>query len=156
MTATMGVDALLRSNGVEYATVFPEHSSRHEGRRAPVIQGAQVARSVLLAGDRDYALAVIPRDRHLDLAAIEEEFGRRLRMAGTAEVARLFPGLPPRALPPITDGIQLETFVDQSLVPLSAVYFETASPRRLVRIDGESFRGLLYGAWCGRISRAES
>jgi prolyl-tRNA editing enzyme YbaK/EbsC (Cys-tRNA(Pro) deacylase) len=154
MTTILNVDTLLRKNGIAYAAVWRDPSPRLGAHR--LTRGAQIARTVILADDPSYALAVIPRDRHVDLAAIEEEFGRRLRMASSSEVARLFPGLPPWTLPPIADGPQLETFVDQALVSLSAVYLETARPRRLVHIDGESFRGLFYGAWCGRISRSES
>jgi Ala-tRNA(Pro) deacylase len=107
-------------------------------------------------GDLRYALAVIPGDRRVDLAAIEREFGRRLRMARGDEISLLFPGLPPSTLLPVADELQLETFVDQALVPLSEVYLETADPSRLVRIEGESFRSLLYAAWCGHISSLKS
>lgn len=156
MTEIKGFDDRLRGFGIEYGSILrelPDGLSEPPDRMNP---SGQIARTILLADERGYALAVIPSDRHVDLAAIEREFGRRLRMARGDEVARLFPGLPPSALPPIADGLQLETFVDQTLVPLSDVYFQTADPRRLVRIDGESFRSLLYNAWCGHITRLES
>jgi prolyl-tRNA editing enzyme YbaK/EbsC (Cys-tRNA(Pro) deacylase) len=156
MTATPGLDALLRTGGIEYATVSHDPSNRLHGMRGMPIGGEDVARTLLLVDDSGYALAIIPRDRHIDLKAMEDEFGRRMSMARRDEIARLFPGLPPRALPPVAEGLNVETYVDQSLVPLSAIYFETASPRHLVRIEGEAFRGLLYGVWCGPISRPES
>ena len=156
MTVTPGLDALLRSSGVEYATVSHDPASRLDGVHGMPVGGEGIARTLLLLDDRGYALAIIPRDHHVDLRAMEDEFGRRMRMASREEIARLFPGLPPRALPPIAEGLDIETYLDQSLVPLSAVYFETASPGRLVRIEGDAFRGLLYGAWCGPISRPES
>lgn len=156
MTEIMGFDERLRSFGIEYGSILREHPDGLSEPPDHVNHSGQIARTILLADDRGYALAVIPSDRHVDLAAIEREFGRRLRMARSDEIKRLFPGLPPNALPPIADELQLETFVDQTLVPLTDVCFETADPRRLVRIDGESFRSLLYNAWCGRITRLES
>jgi prolyl-tRNA editing enzyme YbaK/EbsC (Cys-tRNA(Pro) deacylase) len=156
MNAVLDVDALLRSRRVEYTDLWHDRSARRRRRPAAALPGTQVARTVLLAEDHGHALAVIPRDRHIDLEAIEQEFGRRLWMADRADVSRLFPGLPPRALPPIAEALQLETFVDQALVPLSEVCFETADPCRLVRLDGESFRALMNNAWCGPISRPES
>lgn len=155
MTATRGLDALLRTSGIAYATAKHDPSNHLADLRGMPVGGEEVARTLLLMDDGGYALAIIPRDRHLDLRNMEHEFGRRMRMASGDEIGRLFPGLPPRALPPVAEGPDIETYVDQSLVPLSAVYFETASPRHLVRIEGDAFRGLLYGAWCGPISRPE-
>lgn len=157
MLAAQRVDALLRKNGVDYATVRCRRANRqgspYDRDGVAQVEGHLVARTVVLADSRGYALAVIPRDRHLDLAALENEFGRRFRVASNAETLRLFPGLPLRALPPVDAERRLETFVDQSLVPLTEVYLETTDPEGLVRLDGESFRGLFYGAWCGQISR---
>jgi prolyl-tRNA editing enzyme YbaK/EbsC (Cys-tRNA(Pro) deacylase) len=156
MTATPGLGALLRTSGVEYATVPHGPRTRLDGRTWAPTRAEQAARTLLLVDEGGYALAIIPRDNHVDFGAMESEFGRRMGLATPDEIARLFPGLPPRALPPIAEGLNLATYVDQSLVPLSAVYFETASPGRLLRIEGEAFRGLLYGAWCGPISRPQS
>lgn len=156
MTEVQGFDDRLRRYGVEYATIIREHPIGRGRTRDRSTLGTPIARTLLLADDRGYALAVIPSDWRLDLAAIEREFGRRFRMARAEEIARLFPGLRPSALPPVSEGLQIETFVEQALVPLSEVCFETADPRRLAQIDGESFRSLLYNAWCGHISRLES
>lgn len=156
MTETRAFDDQLRSHGIEHATVIRKDSIGPSRPRARVRQGGRIARALLLADDRGYALAVIPGGRCVDLAAIEREFGRQLRLARTDEVARLFPGDLPKILPPVASGLQLETFVDQALVPLSEVYFETADPERLAQIDGETFRALLYNAWCGHISRMEN
>lgn len=156
MTEVQGLPDRLRSYGVEYDTIIREHPIGLSRPCSRLAQGTPIALTHLLADDRGYALAVIPSDRRVDLAAIEQEFGRRFRMARGEEIARLFPGLRPSALPPVADGSQIETFVDQALVPLSEVCFQTADPGRLVKLDGESFRGLLYNAWCGHISRLES
>jgi prolyl-tRNA editing enzyme YbaK/EbsC (Cys-tRNA(Pro) deacylase) len=156
MTRILSVDGLLRKNGIAYATVWRDPSAPTEARCATLTRAVQIARTVVLVDREGYALAVIPCDRLVDRAAIESEFERDLRVATAGEVAYLFPGLSPRALPPIADGLGLDIFVDQALVRLSAVYFETDNRRRLLRIEGESFCSLLYGAWCGRISRGES
>ena len=155
MVAAMGVDALLKDGGVEYAKVRRRRARRGRGVGLGVdhaIPEEQIVKTLLLVDARGYGLAVLPRNRHLDLNAVAAEFGRAFRVASKEEVLRLFPGLPPRALPPV-GGPDIETFVDQSLVMLANVYLETADSRRLARVDGEAFRGLLYGAWCGRISQ---
>ncbi len=69
------------------------------------------------------------------------------------EIRHLHRGRPPSAIPPIGDAEDIETFLDQGLVTLDEVYFETEDQRQLVRVDGEAFRQLFYGSWCGRISQ---
>ena len=152
----LSIDALLRRNGVRYATVQPGRAQAGVGHGTLGSQRGQVARVLLLADARGYALAVIPKNRHLDLAALENEFGRRFRLAGADDAERLFPGLPLRALPPICSCGQVDTYLEQSLVQLCDVFLETSDPRMMVRLDGESFRRLFYGAWCGQISHASA
>lgn len=152
----LSIDALLLRNGVRYDTVHPGRAQVGVGQGTTGAQHGQVARVLLLADARGYALAVIPKNRQLDLTALEHEFGRRFRLAGADEAERLFPGLPLRALPPICSCGQLDTYLEQSLVQLSDVFLATPDPRVMVQLDGESFRRLFYGAWCGRISRASA
>jgi prolyl-tRNA editing enzyme YbaK/EbsC (Cys-tRNA(Pro) deacylase) len=156
MNAASGVAPILLGNRVEHRTARPNSAIRQGNPGKPIIRGEQIAKVLLLADGHGYALAVIPGNRRIDLAAMEQEFGRRFQIAGSDEVRRVFPDSPPRALPPNMGDADIETYVEQSLVRLSDVYFETADPRRLQHIDGESFRDLFYGAWCGGISCAEN
>lgn len=156
LNASPSLDALLRRNGVLYVTVRPGLARSRPARDAKAIRGAQVVKTLLLADERGYALAVIPKNREIDLAALEAEFGRSFRTASPEEAQRIFPGLPLRALPPIHEGRDADIYLEQSLVQLSEVYLETPKPGRLVRLDGESFRSLFYGAWCGQISRVSA
>lgn len=151
MVAALRVETLLSGSGIDYTSIRREEGA-HPVAFEGVCDGEHIAKTLLLADGRGYALAVIPREREIDLDAMREEFGRSFRVAGSDEALRLFPGLHLRGLPPPGPGAELETFVDQSLVRLADVYFESADPRRLVHVDGEAFRNLLYGAWCGHIS----
>jgi Ala-tRNA(Pro) deacylase len=154
MTAALSVDALLASNGIAYHTVRSNRSARRPRRGGPAIKDERVVRTLLLVDDRGArALAVIPKSRSLDLPALNREFGRRFRLVRPEESAYPLPGLPLRALPPQSAGPRVEVFLEQSLAGLSEVFFETGDPLRLVRLEGEAFRGLFYGCWCGRISR---
>lgn len=158
MNAASEVAALLRSKNVDYTTVRRDPATRQGNLGKSGIPGDQVAKALVLVDSHGYALAVIPRSRHIDLTALEQEFGRRFRMASRDEAGRVFPGSPRRALPPIPIGgePQTETYVQQFLVQLPDVYFQTADPRHLLHVDGESFRSLFYGTWCGGISRTEN
>jgi len=154
----LDVNAVLQQRGIDYVTIPRQLAPRRaslgarQGRRLP-ISPQIIAQTVLLADSQGQAVAVIPADRSVDLAALTAEFGRSFRLvAPEAATAR-----PPGA---IGAGAALaglrplaETYVEQSLILLPEVYMKTSDPGRLVRVDGESFRSLFYGAWCGHISR---
>jgi prolyl-tRNA editing enzyme YbaK/EbsC (Cys-tRNA(Pro) deacylase) len=108
---------------------------------------------VAIVDDRGHALAIILKSRRIDLQAVNAEFDRSFVLTSRDEIQRLFPERPPRAIPPIGNTEDIETFLDQELVTLDEVYFETEDPRRVVRVDGDAFRQLFYGSWCGRISQ---
>jgi Ala-tRNA(Pro) deacylase len=111
-----------------------------------------IAKTVVLVDERGPALAVIPKSRRIDLPAINGEFNRCFVPQGRTQASDLRLG-PSSDIPSMRRMKETETFLDLYLVTLPAVYFDTGSPRRLVRLEGEDFRALFYGAWCGRISR---
>jgi prolyl-tRNA editing enzyme YbaK/EbsC (Cys-tRNA(Pro) deacylase) len=153
MTAALSLDALLERRGIGGRTVRSNRAARRPRPRGPAIREERVARTLLLVEGDECALAVVPKDRRLDLAELNREFGRLFRRGRAEETRHLFPDLPLRTLPPGAGRARVEVFLDQSLAGLSEVFFQTGDPVRLVRLDGEAFRGLFYGCWCGRISR---
>jgi len=155
MGAELGLDRLLRLNGIDYATVLqPPAASRASRQVVCDCSGAvplgHIARPVLLSDRHGEGIAVIPADRRIDLHAIATEFGRRFRVVAPCR-GRDSPALATNGEEP-----QIETFVDQSLVQLPWVYLKTMIPSRLAKVDGEAFRSLFYGTWCGHISRPRS
>jgi len=143
----LDLDGILRENGIPFDTVG------RDDQEGASIGRNRIAKTLLLADVRGYAVAVIPGNHQIDLLALRREFGRSFRLGRPDETERLFPGARPNALPPVGGDPRLETFLDLSLVRLRDVFLETRDPRRLIRIVGESFRALFYGAWCGPISR---
>lgn len=145
MLAASNVDTFLHDRGVSYANVW---------RGAHALPEYCVAKTLLLVDGDRHALAVIPQSRRIDLAALNEVYGRHFRLGGVGDAVRLFPGTPPQSLLPNGIGTQLETFVDDSLIGLEQVAFETTDPRRLIQIDGRDFCRLFERARCARISRS--
>ncbi len=154
MPAAISVDALLERNGVAYETLRRDPRRSRAGNEPCAVPGDRVVKARLLVDAGRHAVAVIPTNRRLDLAALNQEFGRRFRLGSPADRARLFPGLPAHAMLPAAIDQQVEIFVDQSLVGLREIAFETPDARTLLRIEGEAFTDLFDGAWCGRISNA--
>ena len=151
MGAELAQDALLHLTGIT-ESAEQRHPApwrrvisawrRGRGKVAP----ARVARAVMLSDRYGEALAVIPADRRIDLTALAGEFGRNYRIVEN-------PGTnPPGVLGPHNER-RRDIYVDQALVGLPEVYVETREPGFLACLDGETFRSLFYGSWCGHISR---
>ncbi len=144
MLAASNVDTFLHAKGVAYANVW---------RGARSLPDYCVVKTLLLIDGDHHALAVIPQSRRIDLDALNQVYGRHFRLGGVGDAVRLFPGIPPQSLLPNGIGTRLEAFVDESLIGLEQVAFETNDPRRLVQIDGLDFCRLFERARCARISR---
>lgn len=145
------VDARLQQTGIGCDSVRRTRSGRARGARR--IPRNLIAKTVVLVDARGYALAVIPKSHRIDLPALNGEFDRDFVPTSGAEIRRLFPDFPRRAIPPVGESAGIEMFVDRALVSLSEVYFETEDHKPMVRLDGESFREFFYGSWCGQITR---
>jgi prolyl-tRNA editing enzyme YbaK/EbsC (Cys-tRNA(Pro) deacylase) len=152
----MGLDDLLHARDVHCA-LLPTYLRAPQGQgargRIPITGAHRIATGLLLADRLGSAVAVIPKDRALDLGAMQQEFGRQFHVLGRIDASRAGSGPASAADGSTPTPAGIELFVDQSLVLLSYVYLETADPNRLARLDGDSFRSLFYGAWCGRITR---
>lgn len=158
MGTELDVNAVLQQRGIDYVTVPRQLAPRRttvaarRGRRPP-ISPTIIAQTVLLADSQGQAVAVIPADRSVDLAALKEEFGRSFRLVEPEAATSRPPGTTGTGASLATLRPLAETYVEQSLILLPEVYMKTSDPSRLVRVDGEAFRSLFYGAWCGRISQ---
>ena len=126
----------------------------HVWRGAHTLSGYSVAKNLLLVeGDR-HAQALVSQGRQVDIDALNRLFGRGFRLGGMADVMRLYPGLPPQTLWPAGLAAGVELFIDDALLGLDEVAFDTRDPRCLAVIGGEDFRRLFRQASQGSISRS--
>lgn len=148
-TARIAIGNLQAETGLAFQMVYLEDSGRKQGEILESLRG-QVAISQVLTDDEGYVLAVIPRSWSIDLPALREEFGRQFRIVDDAELR----GSLLRGISPSARECGFDVILEQSLVCLPSVYLETVHPHLLIHLDGESFRRLFYGSWCGCISHA--
>ena len=147
------VARFLESCGVAYDTV-PRRPRRATGGRRSV-PAERVLKPLLLIEEDRHALAVIPKNRRLDLVALNRQFHRRFRRGTEEDAQRLYPGLPLSLLLPAGIGAQAEIYVEQSLLGLREFVIETPDYSRLIKIESDGFSELFNGAWCARISRPD-
>lgn len=148
-TARIAIGNLHAEAGVAFQMVYLG-SDRSQGTLLDSLRG-QVAISQVLTDDDGDALAVIPRTWAIDLPALRAEFGRPFRIADDPGPGNsLLHGI---SIPAARER-GVEVILEQSLVCLPSVYLETVHSDLLIRLEGESFRRLFYGSWCGCISQA--
>src|SRR5205814_8618427 len=87
----MRVPQFLNDQRVCFETVLhpPSYTAQKLAKHLH-ISGRQVAKSVLLASETAYYLAVLPAARRVELGAVSEHLGVQIRLAGEHEVVRLF------------------------------------------------------------------
>lgn len=132
----------------------PTRQATPRRRRAWGVPAHRIARVVPVRDAQGYAIVVTARSRRLELDRLNQEFKRRFVRARVREIDQLLPDRCARGLPPLGPNAGLETYLDEALLTVGDVFVETCDGRHLVPMEGEAFRELLYGAWCGRFSRA--
>lgn len=122
-----------------------------ESARSCDIPAEQVAKAVLLdTADDEHILAVIPSDRKVELNELRSELGRKPRLAGEAEIGKVFKDCEIGAVPPV--GYEVTTIVDDALEDQPDVYFEAGDHKSLVHMDGAEFSRVMKGARHGQFS----
>jgi len=98
-------------------------------------------------------LAVLPATHRLQLGWIHQHLGHHAGLATEEEVARLFGDCEVGAVPACGDPFGLRMIVDEKLLELPEVCFESGDHEHLIRMTGEDYRGLVEGAEVGSISQ---
>lgn len=154
MTIATRVEGVLRDQGAHYKLIPHRISgSTHESAEAAHVREDHIAKAVVIRDDKGYAMAVIPGDTWLDLEALGIETGRSFELDDESDLKALFPDCAPGAVPPLGPAYQLETFMDEALGSLSAVYFESGDHAHLVRVNGATFADLMRGVRHGHFGR---
>ncbi len=157
MTIALRVERLLRDRGAQYKLISHRATgSTHESAEAAQVRDDHCAKAVVVRAGREHAVAVIPGDTWLDLKALGHEAGRDYELDEESDLKALFPDCEPGAVPPFGFAYRLDTYVDEALEPLSAVYFEAGDHTHLVRVNGETFAALMTGARHGRFGKSGS
>lgn len=111
-----------------------------------------LAKSVVLADDRGFVLAVIPASRRLELLRVRNELGRSLHLSLEEEMSELFPDCKQGAVPPVGAAYGLPTVLDSSLEERDEIFFEGGDHETLVRMERGAFLDLLESAEVAEIA----
>ena len=107
------------------------------------VSGCEVAKTVLLRADdgMTYVVAVLPADKHIDLAEASKVVGdEQLHLATEVEIACHCPDCEVGALPPFGSHYGMKTLLDSCLLGQDEVVFEGNTHHESVRMSVEDFQ----------------
>jgi Ala-tRNA(Pro) deacylase len=108
------------------------------------VSGNRLAKAVIVKGDGNYSMVVVPSVEHVDFAVLREQFGQGMELATETELGELFPDCATGAVPPIGDAWGMDTYLDNCFqADQQEVFFEAGDHEELVRVTGEQFHKLL-------------
>lgn len=147
------VSGYLQSHHVSYdIIVHPYCDSSNKVAETAHVPPAQLAKAVVLSDRLGFLMAIVPGDRHVSFDELWKKLGRRLSLAPEARLAPVFSDCAAGAIPPLGTAYGMETIVDDRLVGLPEIYFESGDHQGLIRLDGEEFHSLLREAMHGKIA----
>jgi Ala-tRNA(Pro) deacylase len=153
MSIAQTLESYLVDRGASYTTEQHAASTSSMGTaRTACIDETCLAKSVVLADERGFVLAVLPASRRLELGRVRQKLRRPLRICEEERIAGLFPDCALGAVPPVGCAYGLPTVLDASLQDRREIYFEAGDHETLVRMDGSDFLGLLATASVGDIA----
>jgi Ala-tRNA(Pro) deacylase len=155
MTMSLTLEEFLNQDNASYDLIpHPHTGSSMETAEEAHVPGMRLAKAVVIKDDGRYLMVVVPSAEHVDMTVLRQQFGHAIVLASEAELANLFPDCEVGAVPPLGSAWGVDTFVDESLLAESEVFFEAGDHEAVVRVTGDQFERLLEDAERGYYGRA--
>jgi Ala-tRNA(Pro) deacylase len=105
--------------------------------------GREFIKTILLAVDNGYALAVLPADQHADLAKVRRALGATdVSLASEEEMQQCFPDCEPGALPPFGHLYDLPVLMSRTLEEDEQITFNAGNHEVALRMQRRDFERL--------------
>ncbi len=138
--------SFLDSNHVKYTTIThsPEYTAQEIAASAH-IPGKDLAKTVIVKVDGEFAMAVLPASMHVSLSRLRTAAG-----AGNAEIAseeefeKLFPDCELGAMPPFGNLYDMPVFAATQLAEDDEIAFNAGSHSELVQLAFSDFDKLVH------------
>lgn len=103
-----------------------------------------VAKTVVIFGDGEYHMVVVPASRLVDMQEARPTLGlTHLRLASEPEMAQLFPDCEVGAMPPLGPLYGLPVYLDGSLAGEEEIAFNAGTHREVIHMKTADFRRLV-------------
>jgi Ala-tRNA(Pro) deacylase len=134
----------LDSNHAEFTlTVHSKAFTAREVALAERLPPREVAKSVVLFGDGEYHIVVIPASKLVDFHELRPALGlSQARLATEEELGRLFPDCELGAMAPFGSLYNLPVYLDASLAGEPVIAFNAGTHREVIHMPTAEFRRL--------------
>lgn len=154
----MSISATVRnyletSNAAYQLVSHPRTYTSTETAEAAHVPGDFLVKSVVVRGNGDYALVLLPSTHRIDLGALHERLGHLFGLADEPDIRRIFSDCETGSVPPFGQMYGLEVLVDDSLLERDEIYFEGGDHEELVQVSGDDFGRLIGAATHGSFGR---
>jgi Ala-tRNA(Pro) deacylase len=143
---TQALKQFLGDNHVKYTTIThsPEYTAQEIAASAH-IPGKDLAKTVIVKIDGDFAMAVLPASMHVSIACLKEATGAGdVEIASEEEFEKLFPDCELGAMPPFGNLYDMPVFVAQELREDTEIAFNAGTHSELVRLTYSDFDKLVH------------
>lgn len=137
--------AYLNENKVEFETLkHPRAYSAQWVAAESHITGWELAKSVIVKLDGEFAMAVLPASEHVDFEMFEDAAGvYRVELATEAEFIDLFPGCDLGAMPPFGNLYNMKVYVAPELAEDEFISFNAGTHTELIRLAYKDYERLV-------------
>jgi Ala-tRNA(Pro) deacylase len=134
----------LDSHHAEYTvTLHPKAFTAREVAAAEHLPAREVAKSVVVFGDGDYHMIVIPANRLVDFQEVRLTLGlSQVRLATEDELGKLFPDSELGAMPPFGSLYGIQVYLDNSLAGEEMIAFNAGPHRDVMHMRTLDYRKL--------------
>jgi Ala-tRNA(Pro) deacylase len=154
MTIATGVSEFLRDHRIPYEVLWHRRADTSlRAAREAGVSPDQVVKAVVLEGDGELFMALIPADRMLDIGAISKCIGTGVRLADPGEFENIFDDCRPGAVPAAGPKYGFPTLLDDHLAGAADVYFDAGDQEELIHVKGSRFRSALGPVQIGEFTR---
>lgn len=134
----------LDSNDVRYVSI--QHSrafTAQEVAASAHIRGRDMAKTVIVKLDGEFAMAVLPASHHVDFDHLKEGTGATtVQLATEKEFKDLFPGCEVGAMPPFGSLYGMQTWVAEALADNDEIAFNAGTHTEVIRMSYADFERL--------------
>jgi len=136
--------SFLESHSIEYSvTVHPRAYTAREVAAAEHLPPREMAKTVVLFGDGEYFMVVIPANKVVDLPEARLTLGsNQVRLASEDEMGKLFPDCELGAMPPFGSLYHMPVYLDSSLTGEDRIAFNAGTHREVLHMNMSDFRAL--------------
>ncbi len=142
--------------GIQYDLVrHPRRFTSMETAAAAHVTGDKLAKSVVMEAKAkdEYVMAVIPSTHHLHLETLRARFGHPFDLVTETDIRRLFKDCQLGSIPALGQAYGMKVAVDETLLDLDEIYFESGDHTQLVHMSGQDFRALMTQARHGHFGQ---